>query len=181
MFRLAGGPATVSSSQAAAGALPAREQSGAARGNDAKRCPCRWATVAVLVAADQDSVRLLVVESVGAFAGALGRDDAVHNLLPLVHKFAQVRHQTARLPPPRRRRGLHHHLFSPRPAHAALPPMPRARASPSAAPLPFAHALAPGVTRPPACLPARLPACSGGVPARSRTSRGACGTTWRAS
>lgn len=40
--------------------------------------------------ADQDSVRLLAVETCGAFAQALGRDDAVNSLLPIIHKFAQV-------------------------------------------------------------------------------------------
>ena len=41
-------------------------------------------------AADQDSVRLLAVESCGAFASALSRDDAIASLLPVVQKFAQV-------------------------------------------------------------------------------------------
>lgn len=42
------------------------------------------------LAADQDSVRLLAVESCGAFAQALGREDAINSLLPIVQKFAQV-------------------------------------------------------------------------------------------
>lgn len=41
--------------------------------------------------ADQDSVRLLAVESCGAFASALSQGDAAHHLLPVVQKFAQVR------------------------------------------------------------------------------------------
>ena len=35
-------------------------------------------------------MRLLAVESCGAFAQALGREDAVNSLLPIVQKFAQV-------------------------------------------------------------------------------------------
>lgn len=45
--------------------------------------------------ADQDSVRLLAVESCGAFAGALSKEDAVAHLLPIVHKFAQARTLTS--------------------------------------------------------------------------------------
>ncbi len=40
--------------------------------------------------ADQDSVRLLAVESCGAFAQALSREDCGTSLLPVVQKFAQV-------------------------------------------------------------------------------------------
>jgi hypothetical protein len=40
--------------------------------------------------ADQDSVRLLAVESCGAFAAALSKDDSSTSLLPVVQKFAQV-------------------------------------------------------------------------------------------
>jgi hypothetical protein len=40
--------------------------------------------------ADQDSVRLLAVESCGAFAAALSKDDCSASLLPVVQKFAQV-------------------------------------------------------------------------------------------
>lgn len=40
---------------------------------------------------DQDSVRLLAVESCGAFAAALSREDCQSHLLPVVQKFAQVR------------------------------------------------------------------------------------------
>ena len=43
-----------------------------------------------LIFADQDSVRLLAVESCGAFAQALSREDAVVQLLPVVQKFAAV-------------------------------------------------------------------------------------------
>lgn len=43
-----------------------------------------------LLFVDQDSVRLLAVESCGAFASALSREDAGAHLLPVVHKFAQV-------------------------------------------------------------------------------------------
>lgn len=41
--------------------------------------------------ADQDSVRLLAVESCGAFAQALGQAEATTMLLPIIHKFAQAR------------------------------------------------------------------------------------------
>lgn len=40
--------------------------------------------------ADQDSVRLLAVESCSAFAQALSREDAVQHLLPVIMKFAAV-------------------------------------------------------------------------------------------
>ncbi len=40
---------------------------------------------------DQDSVRLLAVESCSAFASSLSRDDAAAQLLPVILKFAQVR------------------------------------------------------------------------------------------
>eukprot|EP00955_Chlamydomonas_euryale_P090402 364539-Chlamydomonas_euryale.AAC.10 len=40
--------------------------------------------------ADQDSVRLLAVESCSAFAVALSREDTVRQLLPVVLKFSQV-------------------------------------------------------------------------------------------
>jgi hypothetical protein len=43
-----------------------------------------------LCLADQDSVRLLAVESCGAFAAALSKDDCSASLLPVVQKFAQV-------------------------------------------------------------------------------------------
>eukprot|EP00882_Tetradesmus_deserticola_P034500 GHRQ01039602.1.p1 GENE.GHRQ01039602.1~~GHRQ01039602.1.p1 ORF type:complete len:128 (-),score=9.36 GHRQ01039602.1:357-740(-) len=44
----------------------------------------------ILHDADQDSVRLLAVESCGAFAAALSKDDCSASLLPVVQKFAQV-------------------------------------------------------------------------------------------
>ena len=44
----------------------------------------------VVVSADQDSVRLLAVESCGAFAAALSKEDCASSLLPVVQKFAQV-------------------------------------------------------------------------------------------
>lgn len=47
-------------------------------------CSCCFA------AADQDSVRLLAVESCGAFAAALSKEDCASSLLPVVQKFAQV-------------------------------------------------------------------------------------------
>ena len=40
--------------------------------------------------ADQDSVRLLAVESCGAFAQALTKEDCTSSLLPVVLRFAQV-------------------------------------------------------------------------------------------
>ena len=46
----------------------------------------------VLAWADQDSVRLLAVESCSAFATALSREDGVSALLPVILKFAQVGH-----------------------------------------------------------------------------------------
>jgi hypothetical protein len=46
--------------------------------------------VVLLPPADQDSVRLLAVESCGAFAAALSKDDCSASLLPVVQKFAQV-------------------------------------------------------------------------------------------
>jgi hypothetical protein len=44
----------------------------------------------ILLVADQDSVRLLAVESCGAFAAALSKEDCASSLLPVVQKFAQV-------------------------------------------------------------------------------------------
>lgn len=49
-----------------------------------------WSAAGVCVAADQDSVRLLAVESCGAFAAALSKEDCASSLLPVVQKFAQV-------------------------------------------------------------------------------------------
>lgn len=49
-----------------------------------------WPLLVVRDRADQDSVRLLAVETCGAFAQALGREDAVATLLPIIHKFSQV-------------------------------------------------------------------------------------------
>lgn len=40
--------------------------------------------------ADQDSVRLLAVETCGPLARLLNKNDSVHLVLPIVQKFAQV-------------------------------------------------------------------------------------------
>jgi hypothetical protein len=47
-------------------------------------------SVPLVGAADQDSVRLLAVESCGAFAAALSKEDCASSLLPVVQMFAQV-------------------------------------------------------------------------------------------
>ena len=44
----------------------------------------------MLMASDQDSVRLLAVESCSAFASALSREDGIASLLPVILKFSQV-------------------------------------------------------------------------------------------
>lgn len=65
-----------------------------------------WAPVPQrLCPTDQDSVRLLAVESCGSFATALGREEAAAQLLPVVQKFAQVRSATGHA---RRRAGRRH-------------------------------------------------------------------------
>ena len=47
---------------------------------------------ACLCAAEQDSVRLLTVESCGPLARLLSKDDAVRSILPIVQTFSQVLH-----------------------------------------------------------------------------------------
>lgn len=43
-----------------------------------------------MLPADQDSVRLLAVETCGPLARLLNKSDSVHHVLPIVQKFAQV-------------------------------------------------------------------------------------------
>lgn len=52
--------------------------------------PLVFVAVPRIGAADQDSVRLLAVESCGAFAAALSKEDCASSLLPVVQMFAQV-------------------------------------------------------------------------------------------
>ena len=44
-----------------------------------------------VLTADQDSVRLLAVETCGPLARLLNKSESVQHVLPIVQKFAQVR------------------------------------------------------------------------------------------
>lgn len=64
-------------------------------GHSTSSCqPWYYHTHTFLANTDQDSVRLLAVESCSSFAVTLSREDTIRQLLPVVLKFSQVRRVT---------------------------------------------------------------------------------------